>query len=133
MSNITLAKQLVAACMEKDFDTVRTLVDANYTLKDPMMTLQGAEELITMIEACPFECTMQNAQYLDAGDRVILTADNVVSGPEKFTWRMCDIMTFKNGKVVAEEMFYDTAQFPKSVLEAGATSVGDAKKKTKAA
>ena len=125
MSNIQAAKDLVAACMAKDFDTVRSLIDANYTLKDPMISLKGADELITMIEACPFECTMENTQYMDAGDQVILTADNVVSGPEKFTWRMCDIMTFKNGKVVSEEMFYDTKQFPDSILNA---TPGTAKK-----
>lgn len=117
-SNLEIVKRLVAACEAKDMQAVRALVAENYTLKDPMMSLTGPDALIEMLESCPFDGSITHAEYLEAGDRVVMMADCTMTKPERFTWRMCDVLTVKNGKVVSEEMFYDSAQLPDAVKNA---------------
>ncbi len=129
--NVEIVKKLVAACEAKDMKTVRSLVSDDYTLRDPMMSLNGPDELVQMLESCPFDGTMKEVHYLDAGDTVVMTAECIMTKPERFSWRMCDVLTLENGKVRAEEMFYDTAQFPDSLKNAP-SEIGT-KKKPKAA
>lgn len=129
-ANVDLVKRLVTACEAKDFDAVRNLLADDYRLKDPTMNIQGKEEMIAMLKSCPMDGSMKNAEYLDAGDRVVLTADCAMTQPKAFTWRVCDVVTIKNGKVAAEEMFYDTAQLPKEVIDQiKASATGGGKKK----
>jgi hypothetical protein len=52
-----------------------------------------------------------------AGDTVTHTFDWVVNEPFKGTIRMCNVIRLKDGKVFREELFYDSAKFPKEVLE----------------
>ena len=43
--------------------------------------------------------------------------DWVVEEPFRGTIRMCDVITLRDGKVISEELFYDSAKFPKEILE----------------
>jgi ketosteroid isomerase-like protein len=120
--NTAIVKRLFDACMAKDFDTVRELVDSGYTLKDPMMEVHGVDELVKMIESCPSDGKIENLKIYADGDTVISTFDG--TGPDpKASMRMCSIVKIENGKIKSEEMFYDTAKIPpemKEQMKAGA-------------
>lgn len=111
-ANIEIVKKLFEASTKKDFDTVRSLVAADYSLKDPMMELHGPEELVEMLAKCPGGGA-ENLVFVEQGDTVVTLFDGVAEGAPSM--RMCDVITIKNGKVQTEEMFYDTAKIPAEV------------------
>jgi hypothetical protein len=71
-----------------------------------------------MLSHCPVKATNENVQFYVAGDHVIHTFDWVIHEPVQSTIRMCSVITLKDEKVFAEELFYDSARFPQEVLEA---------------
>jgi ketosteroid isomerase-like protein len=111
MDNKALAQQIFDACMAKDEAKIRELVAQDYKLKDPMMTVEGVDGLIEMIRNCPNDGgRMQNIDLIAEGDRVACSFE--MANDKGESMRMCSFMTFKNGKLASEEMFYDTAQIP---------------------
>jgi len=117
-ANIDLVKKLNNACESKDFEKAKSLLHPEYTLKDPQMRLKGPQEFVEFMQNCPMDGSMKNASFIEAGDKVVQTLDCVMTKPTSFTFRMCDIVTIKDGKIFSEETFYDTGSFPKEVLEA---------------
>ncbi|MGQ0526407.1 MAG: nuclear transport factor 2 family protein [Alphaproteobacteria bacterium] len=114
--NKKIVKDLIDACMNKDFDSVRRLTHKDYTLKDPMMTANGVDELIAMMENCPSDGKIENLEIYADGNTVISTFDGTNSEPPT-RMRMCSIIQVENGKVKSEEMFYDSAKIPQDMKE----------------
>ncbi len=114
--NAQVVRQLMDACMNKDFDTVRKLVHPQYTLKDPMMQLNGPEELIAMMRNCPGDGKMEDLTVIADGDRVASTFTTTMPGGAPM--RMCSVVRLENGKVRSEEMFYDSAKIPQEMKDA---------------
>jgi ketosteroid isomerase-like protein len=110
--NIDIVKRLNQACLSKDFDTVKSLLHPNYSLKDPMMSFNSPDEFIAFMKECPFECKMENVSFIAEGDKVVQMLDAVMTAPIAFRFRMCDVLTLENGKVRSEEVFYDPTQIP---------------------
>ncbi len=115
--NTKIVRQMFDACMNKDFETARKLFHPQYTLKDPMMTLNGPDEVIEMMKNCPGGNRIENITMIAEGNRVVTIFDNIGTKPENYNVWMCDIATIEGGKIRSEEMFYDTAAFPKSMIE----------------
>lgn len=115
--NVETVKKLYSACMSKDFETVRNLLHPEYTLKDSMMEINSADEFIEMMKSCPFECRIENVNFVSEGDKVVGTFDSVATAPVAYTMRMCSVIRMEDGKVRAEEMFYDTARIPREAME----------------
>lgn len=113
--NLEIVKNLYNACIIKDFETVKSLLDPNYTLKDPMMQLNSAQELIDMMANCPGG-KMENIQFIAQGDKVVGTFD-MSTDDDATPLRMCSIVTLENGKIKSEEMFYDTAKIPQDMKD----------------
>lgn len=113
--NVKIVKKLYDACMAKDFDTIKMLVHENYTLKDPLMQANGVDELIEMIKQCPSDGTIENLSFIAQNDKVVGVFDALQKNPPS-RMRMCSIVTLENKKIRSEEMFYDTAQIPKDML-----------------
>jgi len=119
-SNIALVERLNKAAETKDFDTVKSLLHPDYTLKDPMMEFHSAKEALEFMKDCPFECKLENVEFVaESGDKVVQTLDAVMVAPVSFRFRMCDILTIEDGKVCSEEVFYDTAQIPPEARQIG--------------
>ena len=117
-SNIEIAKKMLKAGESKDMTTLRSFLASNYTLKDPMLSLNGADEAIKFMEDCPTVCTFENTEFVADGDKVVMTGDMVATAPVKFKLRVCDVMKFQNGKITSEEMFYDPSQIPEEAKSA---------------
>ncbi|MEZ0262794.1 MAG: nuclear transport factor 2 family protein [Alphaproteobacteria bacterium] len=114
--NIEIAEKVFEACQKKDFDALKELVDEDYTLTDPMMELHGVDELIEMIKACPGGGGFENMTRIADGETVVSLFDGTMPGQKPM--RMCSVMTIKDGKLIAEEMIYDTAQVPQKMKDA---------------
>lgn len=114
MRNIEIVKRLNLACEEKDFDTIRQLIHPQYRLKDPQMQLNGPDEFIAFMQDCPGG-RLENIRMFEDGDQVIQTLDCVIDTPRSYRMRMCEVLTIKDGKVIDDETFYDTAQVPEEV------------------
>ena len=111
-ANSEIVKKLFDACSKKDFETVRSLTHPGYSLKDPLMELHGADELIEMLKSCPGG-SVENLTLITEGDKVVSVFDGLTEGQPKM--RMCSVITLADGKVKSEEMFYDTAKIPQDM------------------
>jgi ketosteroid isomerase-like protein len=115
-SNIEITKKLNEACMARDFATARSLLHTNYTLKDPQFVANSADEFIAFMQNCNSDARLENLSMVADGEIVVQVFDCVASNPVAYRVRMCAVLTFKDGKVLKEEMFYDTAAFPPEAL-----------------
>lgn len=129
-SNVDIVKRLNQAAESKDFETVKALLHPKYTLKDPVMSFQSPQEFLQFMKDCPFTCRMENVSFIAEGDKVAQTLDAVMTSPVSFRFRMCDVLTFEDGKVRSEEVFYDPAQIPQEAKDIAEKSM---KGKSKAA
>ncbi len=116
-ANVELVKRLNKAAESRDIEAVRSLLHPNYSLKDPMMELNSAEEFLQFMKDCPFTCHLENVKFLEDGDKVVQTLDAVMDAPVAFRFRMCDIVSIEDGRVRSEEVFYDTARMPKEAKD----------------
>ncbi len=114
---IEIVKKLNRAFETKDQAAFASLLHPRYTFKGSMMQMNSPKEAVEFLAQCPFKAKHQNAQFHEAGDTVIQIFDWVVEEPFKGTIHMCSVITLKGGKVLSEELFYDSAKFPKEVLE----------------
>jgi ketosteroid isomerase-like protein len=115
-NNVEIVKRLYDACMNKDFDTVKTLLHPKYTLKDPMMELNSPQELLDMMKDCPGG-RMENVSFISEGNKVVGVFDAIATEPVPSRMRMCSIITIEDGKARSEETFYDTAKIPQAVKD----------------
>jgi ketosteroid isomerase-like protein len=112
--NVDVVKKVFDACQKKDYEALRGLVHPDYTLKDPMMELHSADELIEMLKNCPGGGA-ENVTFVSEGDKVVSLFDGTMEGQPKM--RMCSVVTIVDGKVKSEEMFYDTAKVPQEMKD----------------
>jgi ketosteroid isomerase-like protein len=112
--NSEIVKKMFDACNKKDFETVRALVHDDYTLKDPMMELHSADEMIEMMKSMP-PGMAENITMIAEGDKVVSLFDGTMEAQPKM--RMCSVITMEGGKVKSEEMFYDTAKVPQEMKD----------------
>lgn len=122
-TNSDIVKRMNAACLAKDYDTIATMLDSKYTFKDPSMSFDNPKDFIEFMKNCPFDGGFENVEMIEQGDKVVQTLDCVMTKPVAFRFRMCDILTFKNGKVISEEAFFDSAQFPEEAKQAAEKSM----------
>lgn len=116
-NNIDLVKRMNKAAETKDFETVKSLLHPQYTLKDPMIEFNSPQEFLEAMKDCPFTCSFENINFVAEGNKVVQTLDVVTTAPVSYRSRMCCIITIEDGKIRSEEMFYDTAQIPKEAME----------------
>ncbi len=115
---IEIVKKLNKAFETKDKAAFRSLLHPKYTFRGSLMAMSSPEEAVEFLGNCPFKAKSENVQFYVAGDMVVQTFDWVVKEPFQGIIRMCDVIALKDGKVFSEELFYDSAKFPKEVLEA---------------
>jgi ketosteroid isomerase-like protein len=111
-SNVDTVKRLNAACQAKDFRMVESVLHPDFKFKDPTMTLNNPKEYLEFMQNCPFDGKLENATFIESGDKVVQILDCKMTKPSAFTMHMCDVLTFRDGKLVGEEVFFDTAQIP---------------------
>lgn len=116
--NLKLVKEAYRAWESKDIETLSKLLHKDYVAKMPggmqIVGIEGAKECLAM---CPFTCTSTNETYLVDGDKVMRIWDNLHGGPATFTMRMAELTIVKDGKIFANEAFFDSAAFPPEVQE----------------
>ena len=114
---IETVKKLNLAFETKDQATFASLLHPRYTFRGSLMQMNSPKEAVEFLAQCPFKAKSHNVRFYEAGDTVIQTFDWDVQEPFKGTIRMCDVITLKDGKIISEELFYDSAKFPKEILE----------------
>ena len=114
---IEIVKKLNNAFETKDQAAFRSLLHPKYTFRGSLMALQSPEEAVQFLANCPFKAKSENVQFFVADNTVTQIFDWVVKEPFQGIIRMCDVIALKDGKVFSEELFYDSAKFPKEVLE----------------
>jgi hypothetical protein len=113
--NSEIVKKLFDACNKKDFETARSLLKDDYSLKDPLMELHSADEMIEMMKNCPGGGMAENLSMIAEDDKVVTLFDGTMQGQPPV--RMCSVITVESGKVKSEEMFYDTARMPQEMKD----------------
>lgn len=114
---VDIVKKLNTAFETKDQAALRSLLHPKYTFKGSLMALGSRDEAVEFLANCPFKAKSENVQLFVAGNTVTQLFDWVVKEPFQGTIRMCDVITLTDGQVLSEELFYDSAKFPKEVLE----------------
>ncbi|MEZ0226871.1 MAG: nuclear transport factor 2 family protein [Alphaproteobacteria bacterium] len=115
-ANSELVKKLFDACNQKDFETARGLLHDDYSLKDPLMELHSADEMIEMMKNCPGGGMAENLTMIAEDDKVVTLFDGTMQDKTQ-KMRMCSVVTVEGGKVKSEEMFYDTAKMPQEMKD----------------
>lgn len=114
---VELVKRVNQALEAKDIKTYRSLLHSNYKFKGPMMEMNDPDEAAAIMEACPFTYRNENVVYISEGEKVVAVSDWVVTAPVKFSIHMAEYLTIKDGKILASELFFDTAKFPAEAME----------------
>ncbi len=114
---LDIVKRANEAFESKDFATIRSLLHSDYRCVGPEMEAHSLDEMLKLMENCPFDCHFENAEYLVSGNKVVQTGDMVATSPVSYRNRMCDVITVEDGKIRSEELFYDTAKVPKAAAE----------------
>jgi limonene-1,2-epoxide hydrolase len=116
-SPLEIVQQMSKACQAKDLQTIRRLLHPKYTFRNPMIECHSADEMMSMMGECPFSVRAENVRYAIDGNTVVQMADWVHTKPIAFTLRACSFITVEDGRIRSEEMFFDTAKFPKEALD----------------
>ena len=127
-SNIDTVKRLNKASAEKDFKTLESLLHPDYTFKDPTTSFDNPKDFIDFMKSCPMDGSVKTSSFIESGDTVVQIVDCSMTKPAKFNMHMCDILSFKDGKLIAEEVFFDTAQIPEEVAKMASEAAPKAKK-----
>ena len=112
-----LVKRVNKALETKDIKTYRSLLHSDYRFRGPMMELNDPDEAAAVMEACPFTYRNENAVYVNEDERVVVVFDWVVTAPVKFSIHVVEYWSVNDGKVLASELFFDTAKFPAEAME----------------
>jgi ketosteroid isomerase-like protein len=115
--NTELVKKLFQTCDAKDFTAVRELLHERYSFKGSCMKMESRDEMIAAMKQCPMNGESKNLRFIEEGNQVVAVFDWTVSSPFQATIPMCNVLTISGGKVLREELFFDTAKFPKEFQE----------------
>lgn len=130
-NNLELVKKAYEAWENKNKDNkLREYLDESYVATMPGFKINGIEEAEKCAESCPSECKSENVVYVTEGDNVIRIWDMVSTEPVAFRLRMAELTVVKNGKIVRNEAFFDTASMPKEMMEQCDEKSAEAKKET---
>ena len=115
-TNKEIVKELSEAWFSKNEGTFRKYLHADFQFKDPMMEVNGIEDVIASLKECPFESSMENAVLLSQNDKVVNIFDWVVTAPFQANIPCVEIVTFEGDKVISSRCYYDTALLPAEFL-----------------
>lgn len=79
--------------------------------------IEGIEGAKNCIDSCPFEDHSENVSYIGEGDEIMRVWDYVVTAPTPFRMRMAELSVVKDGKIIKNEAFFDSAAFPKEAMD----------------
>lgn len=113
MINKAIAQRFSTAFHAKDEATIENLVAEDYTFKGPMMQLNSRAALIDFMRNMPFNCSEKTSRYLEDGNTVVKICEVSFTVPFNGNVPMCEVFTLKDGKITNDELYYDTALFPK--------------------
>jgi limonene-1,2-epoxide hydrolase len=114
---ISIVKQLNKAFETKNVQAYKSLLHPRYTFSGPCMKAAGPDEAAAMLNECPMKGHTENLKIVASGNDVVQIFDWVVSEPFQATIRMANYLTLQDGKVLREEIVFDTAKFPAEFVE----------------
>ncbi len=115
---LELVKEAYKAWESKDAEALKKVLHADYVAKMPGgMEIKGIDGAIHCLSQCPFESHGENEIYVTEGDSVVRMWDMVAEGEKGFRVRMAELTVVKDGKILANEAFFDSKAFPKEAQE----------------
>jgi ketosteroid isomerase-like protein len=109
-----VVKRAYKAWETKDEATLLEVLSPDYRAIIPGgMNIEGHEGVKKMLKECPDDVTSSDEQYIEQGDKIVRIWTCVFKQPSSATLRMAELNVVKDGKVVFNEAFMDTAALPK--------------------
>ncbi len=117
MNHVEIVKKMNSIIESKDMNAYREILHPNYTFKGPMMTMNSRDEAVEFMSSCPFKFRHENCIFVSEGNTVVHMFDWVVEAPMQGRFRMAESVVIEGDKIRSVEMFFDTAIFPKEMME----------------
>jgi hypothetical protein len=113
VTNLEIVRNFNLLCEARRFEEAAEYLHRDYTLRDPQFSYNSPEEFVEGMKSCTGSGKFENVEMAELGpDKVIQVLDCVMTKPVHFTLRMCNLLTLQDGKIIAEEAFYDLNQIP---------------------
>lgn len=114
MNALETVKKAYVAWEAKDADALAEILHPDYKATMPGgMEIVGIEGAKQCVESCPFDGHSENVTYVTEGNNVVRMWDFVATAPLQFRARMAELSVVKDGKVIFNEAYFDSAAFPK--------------------
>ncbi|MCV0427009.1 MAG: nuclear transport factor 2 family protein [Roseibium sp.] len=100
-----------AGATAQDASMIRPLLTDDFAFKSPLMNFDNPDEYVAHLVG--FCGTVSDSRYIAEDNRVVhvFTLNATLPGGEA-QLKMCDIFTFKGGKIALQELYTDPGQFP---------------------
>jgi ketosteroid isomerase-like protein len=113
-TSMDVVKRAYKAWETKDEATLLEVLSLDYRAIIPGgMSIEGHEGVKKMLKQCPDDVTSKDEQYIEQGDKIVRIWTCVFTQPSSAAVRMAELNVVKDGKVVFNEAFMDTAALPK--------------------
>ncbi len=103
--------QFYAGATAQDASMIRPLLTDDFTFKAPMMSFDEPDAYVAhLVGFCGYA---KGSRYIAQGDNVVHIFTLVAMMPDgEKEMEMCDVFTFRGDKIVRQELYTDSRQFP---------------------
>ncbi|WP_299191608.1 nuclear transport factor 2 family protein [uncultured Litoreibacter sp.] len=103
--------QFYAGATAQDASMIRHLLTDDFTFKAPMMSFDEPDAYVAhLVGFCGYA---KGSRYIAQGDNVVHIFTLVAMMPDgEKEMDMCDVFTFRGDKIVRQELYTDSRQFP---------------------
>ncbi len=109
---LDIVKSYHKAFENKNWEKARSLLHDSFTFDGPMMQIGNADEFMSKMTECEFTAKHKEITSVTNGDQIVMIFDWIVEKPFQDTIRMCEHFKIQDGKILASNLFFDTAKFP---------------------
>lgn len=103
--------QFYAGATAQDASMIRPLLTDNFTFKAPMMNFDDPDVYVAHLVG--FCGHVKDSRHVSEGNSVVHIFTLVAEMPDgQKEMEMCDIFTFEGEKIVRQELYTDSKQFP---------------------
>ncbi|WP_153770720.1 nuclear transport factor 2 family protein [Labrenzia sp. CE80] len=105
--------QFYSGATARDASMIRPLLTEDFTFKAPMMNFDNPDAYVAhLVGFCGY---VKNSRHIAQGDNVVHLFTLVAQMPEgEKEIEMCDVFTFTGDKIMRQELYADSKQFPET-------------------
>jgi SnoaL-like protein len=104
-------KQFYAGATAQDASMIRPLLTDSFSFKSPIMNFDNPDDYVAhLIGFCGY---VTDSRYIAQDNQVVhIFTLNTKMPDGEVQMNMCDVFTFDGGKIVLQELYADSRQFP---------------------